>query len=375
MALVPYDPYRSEALSLGFLGAGAQTAYNYWDYLRDYASGAWRGFSRGAREYLRGNPDYQDGPLPRAIRRVADRARREVGAEAQRLLEGSNSTSMSSAPYAQAFRRLASANATNARRESNRPRKAPGGAMYLGRPANINMGGKNLSLGGFQGLQLKFIDATFSSSPVASGTVPIDLDPSDLHLTPVPLGTGPSERTSNRIFLKSLQVMGTVLIRQNTVSGTPADFAFANMLQATVPMKVYVVLDTQTNGSQVIPGEVWDVRTPVGSMVSQNLRNMSFVDRLKVLHVVDICVPCQSVVRNYSDSQKAVSRGVASFNLFLPLKGIVQKYEKTASTGAIAGVIDNSLHLFFALENTQTAVTNVLSCEIQGVARARYFDG
>jgi len=372
MALIPYDPYRSEALSLGFLGAGAHTAYNYWDDLRDYASGAWRGFSRGFREYIRGNPDYQDGPVPRAIRRVADRARREG---VQRLLEGSNSTSMSSSPYAQAYRRLASANATNARRESNRPRKAPGGAMYLGRPTNIPMGGKNLSLGGFQGLQLKFIDSPFASSPSSSGVLPIDLDPADLHLTPVPLGTGPSERTSNRIFMKSLQVIGSVVINQNTVSGTPSSFSQANMLQATVPMKVYVVLDTQTNGAQVLPGEVWDDRAPHGSMASQNLRNMSFVDRLKVLHVVDICVPCQAIVRNYSDAQKAVSRGVASFNFFLPLKGIVQKYEKTANTGAIAGVIDNSLHLFFALENSQDNATNALSCIINGFARARYFDG
>jgi len=314
--------------------AAAENVYSNWDYYSNFARAGYNAF----REYLRGNPNYQNGPIPQAIRRVANRVRRDVDHNETGMLGWNNQTAVQ--PYRGAVRAVQAA--------QRAPHKRPAAAMNLGRSGRINLGQKNLSVGGLQGLQLKFHDVAQEYSGVSNygGFTPLAGDPVEEHLSPVSLGTGVTDRASNRIFLKSIQFIGSVncVWDENSISGISAT-------PAVVRCRLYLVLDSQTNGSQVPSNEVWDNGD---THTTAFLRNMSYPDRYKILHSWIVHVP-MSYIGYDAVTTKSVGKGSGQFEEYFNLRGILQKYMTDATTGDVADVVDNSLHLFWAPESNDSS--------------------
>lgn len=242
----------------------------------------------------------------------------------------------------------------------------------IGNGAAINFGPKralgikNMLIGGMHGAQLKYIDVAinwvWTSLTLQQSPTPNCVDPIDNHLTPIPTGTSITTRQSNRVFFKSIQIVGKISCTQVSGSGI--------QLQTNLPVKLFLVLDTQCNGS-VFTGyenECWASGVDAaGFAFSEFLRNMSYTDKYKVLREFDynICA--------FSENAEGVV-GVCPVNEFIPLNGIVQKWLTSATTGAVAGVVDNALHL--AVSWAPGASNNVYDLDLEGDlhVRTRFYD-
>jgi len=217
------------------------------------------------------------------------------------------------------------------------------------RNGGFNYAGRNLSYGGTLDLQTKLSDAYIAYGELGSGnweatTTGNLMDPDDLHLTPVTLGTGYNNRVSNRVLIKSLQITGFIgfSINRTVNPGAGADTHPAT-LSSNWKVRLALVLDQQTNGAGLTTSEVY-----TGSTILQlALRNPDFFDKYRVLKTWDF--PVEMALKFFRIFNAGVydswtGSGSVAVDLFYPC-GIVQKYEVSATDGAVSGVVDNSLHL------------------------------
>lgn len=148
-------------------------------------------------------------------------------------------------------------------------------------------------------------------------------------------GTGASNREGRFITMESLQFNGIV-----TMAAQADQVAMDN----APTIKLYVVLDKQTNGGTATGLDSENVYTnPVGTALGgcAPLRNMLYSKRYKVLK--EIVVDPRQMTVAYDGTNMEQEGAQISVDCFIKLKGL--KVEYSANAGIVADIVNNGLFL------------------------------
>jgi len=184
--------------------------------------------------------------------------------------------------------------------------------------------------------ELKFLDTSLSGAVLTAGITDmagLEVDPSATSMVSTPaIGDDASSRDGKQIYIKSLQVTGSVIYAAQ-VDQTAAD------LEA--PVHLWIVLDTMSNNAQLNSEDVFT--NPVNTVGGQPLKDLSFGKRFRVLrHKV---IPAQLVNMTW-DGTNIEQQGVQrAFSFFIRFKKPLVVNFNAGTTASIANVVDNSLHV------------------------------
>ena len=135
----------------------------------------------------------------------------------------------------------------------------------------------NTRTGGFLGIEKKFVDYSVVGSTVAmnSGWASCEYDPATVNqLCGVAQGDGESQRDGKNYIIKDLMI-----------SGTFEWYPEANQTAGEIQPQVFwaIVLDTQTNATQLNSEDVYNNPGADGSTNCHPLRDLQYSSRFKVL--------------------------------------------------------------------------------------------
>lgn len=189
----------------------------------------------------------------------------------------------------------------------------------------------NPRTGGFLGVERKFVDADKSGIAFTNNTwAGANLDPAtNNQLNPVAQGDGESERDGRNYNMLSIHIKGYVHV----------DAAEASV--ATFPdtmFRIALVLDTQTNGAQLDPTNVF---TGTNAIVA--FRNLQYIKRFKVLKDIMLC---KNAMQTNEGGTNSFAHGTwrIPFEIHHEFKTPVQ-VNTTGTAATVSVVTDNSLHL------------------------------
>lgn len=157
-------------------------------------------------------------------------------------------------------------------------------------------------------------------------------------------GDGPSNRDGNQVLLESVEVKGniTCAAQADQTGGDRAPEIF-----------IALVLDKQTNGTQLDSENVYTNPSASAFCATDPLRNLLFRKRFEVLAVERFCMPVQTLT--YDGTNIEQSGTTRSFQFF---KKLALKVNFGIGTNAeIANVVDNSIHVIAYCNSTAIAPT------------------
>lgn len=210
---------------------------------------------------------------------------------------------------------------------------------------------RNLVSAGYLGIERKFYDTTLISGAVTNPTDATGgmLDPSaTIAFTTVTQGDGEQQRDGRQIGCLYLEIFATV--RTVVIEGAADAFAPCNFFFACI-------LDTQTNGAQMLPALCYKNLGTSVFTANTPLRNLLSGKRFRVLKQTSFTLTpnAQSTGGSNNFSTNGTSR---MFRWFIPLKGLKVNYN-AGITETIANSIDNSIHLVGYTDNVTTAVPTI----------------
>ncbi len=216
---------------------------------------------------------------------------------------------------------------------------------------------RNLVTAGFLGIETKFLDTSLGATALTAPTdsAGAEHDPSATVMISTPVqGDGEQERIGKKILIKSVQVKGLINIPQLEAQTDP--------FPAT-SVYVAIVLDTQTNGAQMNSEDCFKNSGAIALMASNPMKNLLFGKRFRIIKMkkmtLNLASASTSAVNNFN-----INGTQRQFNLFAKLNMQVQF--NAGTTGVVANVIDNSLHVIAFANTVLTAPT------IQYQARIRF---
>lgn len=190
---------------------------------------------------------------------------------------------------------------------------------------------RNLRTGGFLGIERKFYDTEVSNTTVAAGgPAGAELDPPTVNCLSAPAqGDGESQRDGRKIVIKGVFLKGFLEMANNTSAAERAG-----------PVRIAVVLDTQTNGSQLSAEHVY--KNPTSAYLDAcEFRNLQYSSRFKIL-TDKVINP--GPVQAYYDADSGTHTGMSKlWSINLPNLDIPVTF--TSSSEGVASVADNSLHV------------------------------
>ncbi len=194
-------------------------------------------------------------------------------------------------------------------------------------------------------------------------------------------GDGVNERNGARITVTNFNLKGRLSFRAPVVSlNSTTDEVLGEC--GFKPVRVWLVLDTQTNGTKMSGS---NFMLPTSSVdPTLNFRKVENTQRFKVLAVTTVTPPQPSPMF-VNDTGNTIPQWVSAespsigFSLNYNAKPIVITGKAGGSTDTIANVIDNSIHVlidsnqpYWGLENGTTEVNPAyVHCKYQ--VRMRYF--
>jgi len=203
----------------------------------------------------------------------------------------------------------------------------------------------NPRIGGFLGIEKKFFD-TFLATTALAGPADCtggELDPATLNcLNGVTQGDGESQRDGKNYLIKSLHFLGRVVTNSQ-----------ANKTAGWIPPSCFIaiVLDTQTNGTQL---NSEDVYTNPGASIALNSclqRNLQYSSRFRVLKTFNLAFNARTL--SY-DGTNLENCGMSQ-SIECHLDNLNIKVQTSGTTGTAAIVTDNSLHVIgFSTNVTET---------------------
>jgi len=217
-------------------------------------------------------------------------------------------------------------------------------AAQLRRAATINKQ-LNVRTGGFLGIEKKFFDSFLATTQIAG---PADctggeLDPATANcLNGVSQGDGESNRDGKNYVIKSLHFLGRVVANSQ-----------ANKSAGWIPPSVFIaiVLDTQTNGAQLNSEDVYT--NPAASIANNTClqRNLQYSSRFRVLKTFKLDFNQPSLAYDGTNIEGCgFSQSIEAH-----LDNLNIKVGCSATTGTVAAITDNSLHVIgFATNVTET---------------------
>lgn len=239
---------------------------------------------------------------------------------------------------------------SKSRSKSNKARRASKRKKLGAKRSTITAAVKrallNTTTSGLLGIELKYGDLHWTQPIVwndpAVGGFPAAAyaDPTAQHLVAVSQGTGPQQRVGNKITLKSVYCSGTVLFpgwNNVDIGGL-----FAGNIRSQ-HVHIALVLDKQTNGVRPSVGSIY-TRGGVANNLMGPLRNMANTARFRVLKTWDLYRDMQGLLQpagGASDAPDVMKKWEWSMNL----KDLVINFLPTATTGNIADIMDNALHI------------------------------
>jgi len=214
----------------------------------------------------------------------------------------------------------------------------------------------NVRTGGFLGIEKKFFD-TFKATTVIHNPTDCtgcELDPAtDNCLNGVAQGDGESNRDGKNYVIKSLHFNGRVVTNSQP-----------NKTLGWIPPSVFIaiVLDTQTNGAQLNSEDVYT--NPAGSSANNSClqRQLQYSSRFRVLKTWKIDFNDPSMAYDGTNMEACgQSRSIEAH-----LDNLNIKVGCSATTGTVAAITDNSLHVVgFSTNGTET-------CNLTYTSRIRF---
>lgn len=202
---------------------------------------------------------------------------------------------------------------------------------YLRKPASIIQVTKpypNLRTAGFLGLENKYVDHTYSGA-IAAAWAGAEADPAGIGCLAAPQqGTGESNREGRNIKITSLAIQGYIYKPKQSDQDDTEDACVVH---------IAVVLDTQTNGAQLSAENVY----VDADHVEVSFRELEYRNRFKVLWSRIYTIQ-DSVAFTDAANQASIASPARVFKIY---KTLDLPVEFKANAGAIADVVDNSLHV------------------------------
>lgn len=191
------------------------------------------------------------------------------------------------------------------------------------------------------GVEKKFFDTSLVASSIslsADATGGEKNPSSTITLNTVVQGEGEQNRDGRKIIMKYISVKGLVksgALNNQTVSGSQ------------VRAKVYLVLDTQTNGTLVASENVFTNPSASTAGTMLMFRNMKFASRFRVLAVEELSLNWLPMTGSGADIEIGQMQDSFKFNVMLP--DIPVNY--TSTEGTVANISDNSLNIIAFAQN------------------------
>lgn len=201
----------------------------------------------------------------------------------------------------------------------------------------------NQRTGGYLGLEKKFLDLF-----VANGTISAPTDASGGEHDPgtqsclngITQGTSESNRIGRNVTIKSVQVSGQVVcpIQSSATTGDEAGV-----------VKLYLVLDTQTNGAQLNSEDVFKNISGDARLAASPFRNLEFSKRFTILKKKKVTLRMPPITgATTAIEQQGFQIPFEMYHNFGD--GMVVNYTGTGNT--IAAITDNSLHIIAYTSST-----------------------
>lgn len=195
---------------------------------------------------------------------------------------------------------------------------------------------RNIRTAGYLGLEHKFFDTEFSAANIGAGMTNALKETDAFGLFCPQQGSGESGRDGRKCVIKSIDINGLI-----TVSAA----SFSLPALGRYILKIWVVLDTQTNGAQLAPTDVFTD----DNILSH--KNLEHGNRFKILfaRTIDtgVCTIHSDALTNFKGCG-----GRVPFKMF---KRVNIPVFFDASTGAVTDITTNSIHLLVQADHTMAA--------------------
>lgn len=195
----------------------------------------------------------------------------------------------------------------------------------------------NTRTGGYLGMELKFRDYGYNAAiATASDCTGGEADPFEACLNGISQGDGQSNRDGRKYTIKSVNVKGTVRITAQTNETTAI----------TVPsIFIALVQDKQTNGAQLNSEDVFVNPSAQTGTAAAPFVNLEFQSRFNILKTVHLSSKdfAGNASAAYDGTNLEYQGCFADFSLYKAFSGL--QVTCTGTTGNIASIMDNSLHI------------------------------
>lgn len=203
----------------------------------------------------------------------------------------------------------------------------------------------NARTGGFMGLEKKFADIETNNDAFSSAWATME-DPTNDSISGVAQGDGESQRDGRKYAIHSIHIRYRIHVAASESQTTPLPDLFGRLC---------LVLDTQTNGAQLTASDVMDVGLTDDVLAFRNLQHST--KRFRVLMDKTFMLRGNDTNEGAANlfAQGAQSTPIVKFNWNFPTPLVVTC---SATTGVIAAITDNSLHII-GVANLATALLNM----------------
>lgn len=206
----------------------------------------------------------------------------------------------------------------------------------------------NRRIGGFMGVELKYIDQTKTSTTLGSSLALVD-PATNNHLTPIAEGSDATNRDGRRCIVKSIFIHGQV------------HWQTAPTLNSPGAVRLILIQDVQTNAAQMSPTDAFN--TVSGAQDIMAFRNLEKTTRFRVLKEVWVAPPAVVSASEGNGTTATAGGAYVPFVMHIPNLNMRQTWLDANAT--VGSVSDNSLHLIALYGGDRTV-------SIQYVSRARF---
>lgn len=215
----------------------------------------------------------------------------------------------------------------------------------------------NYRSGGFLGMEKKFLDSSITAQSISSnGSASSgEYDPSTLNCLNAPeQGDTASMRNGRVITLDKINVSGNISMLSQAAQ-TGAD--------GSTTIMVALVLDKQTNGTQLASELVFKNQSTDTTGAASVFRNLQYAQRFDVLKIWKHSFKLETLTWNGTTMSSAGQQQL--FNFSHKFKGLKTNF--TGTDGIIDNITDNSLHIIAFATGTELLPTLTYN------ARLRYY--
>lgn len=193
----------------------------------------------------------------------------------------------------------------------------------------------NASTRGYLGIEKKFQDGALATTALSATWTGGEVDPATfLGFTSIAQGDGESQRDGRQCKITGIQITGQIFNGSAESAAAPVDGTFVRLI---------LVHDTQTNGAQVNAEDV--MVTGVGADAN-GYRNLQYLKRFVVLKDKKFVLNRSNQTNEGAANLFAAPVQYTNFKMNVKFNkdgGLLVNY--TGTTGVIANVTDNSVHL------------------------------